>query len=47
MRRIYFLVPTVASARSIVDELLLNLVEQRHIHILARADCPAQRAAPA
>jgi uncharacterized membrane protein len=36
MRRIYFLVPTVASARSIVDELLLARVEQRHIHIVAR-----------
>lgn len=42
MRRIYFLVPTVASARSIVEELLLSLVEQRHIHIVARADTPLE-----
>jgi hypothetical protein len=34
MRRIYFLVPSVASARLIVDELLLARIEERHIHIV-------------
>ena len=35
MRRLYFLIPTVDSATKIVDELLLALIEQRHIHIAA------------
>ena len=42
MRRIYFLVPTVASARAIVDELLLKRIEERHIHVVARADTPLE-----
>ncbi|WP_061150438.1 hypothetical protein [Caballeronia arvi] len=36
MRRIYFLLPSVASAKSIIDELLLKRIEWRHIHVLAR-----------
>lgn len=36
MRRIYFLVPGVATARMIVDELLLARIEERHIHVIAR-----------
>lgn len=35
-RRIYFLLPDVKTARSIVDELLLARIEWRHIHVLAR-----------
>jgi HAMP domain-containing protein len=35
MRRIYFLLPSTASAKSIIDELLLQRVEWRHIHVLA------------
>ena len=35
MRRLYFLIPTVDSAKNIVDELLLARIEQRHIHIAA------------
>jgi len=35
MRRLYFLIPTVDSAKLIVDELLLARIEQRHIHIAA------------
>ena len=42
MRRIYFLVPSVASARSIVDELLLARIEARHIHVIAREDTPLE-----
>lgn len=38
MRRIYFLVPNVDSAKGIVTELLLKHVEERHIHIVARSD---------
>ncbi|MCL4799498.1 MAG: DUF1269 domain-containing protein [Burkholderiales bacterium] len=35
-RRLYFLLPTVASARQTVDDLLLARVEDRHMHALAR-----------
>ena len=35
MRRLYFLLPTVDSAKTIVDELLLARIEERHIHIVA------------
>ena len=35
MRRLYFLLPNVDSAKTIVDELLLARVEERHIHIAA------------
>ena len=35
MRRLYFLIPTIDSAKGIVDELLLARIEQRHIHIAA------------
>ncbi len=35
-RRIYFLIPDVKTARTIVDELLLARIEWRHIHVLAR-----------
>ena len=36
MRRLYFLVPDVKSASSIVDELLLARIEERKIHIAAK-----------
>jgi len=35
MRRLYFLIPGIESAKTIVDELLLARVEERHIHIAA------------
>jgi len=35
VRRLYFLIPNIDSAKTIVDELLLARVEQRHIHIAA------------
>jgi hypothetical protein len=35
MRRLYFLLPDVNSAKAIVDELLLARIEERHIHIAA------------
>ncbi len=35
MRRLYFLIPDVGSAKTIVDELLLARVEERHMHIAA------------
>jgi hypothetical protein len=42
MRRIYFLVPSVATTRMIVDELLLARIEERHIHVIARAGTPME-----
>lgn len=36
MRRLYFLVPDVESAKTIVDELLLARIEERHLHIVAK-----------
>lgn len=38
LRRIYFLLPDVGTARKIVDELLLVHVPFEHIHVLANAD---------
>ncbi len=42
MRRIYFLVPTVESARAIVNDLLLARIEERHLHIVAKQDTPLE-----
>lgn len=42
MRRIYFLVPSVASAKAIVDELLLARIEERRIHVVAREGTPLE-----
>lgn len=36
MRRIYFLVPNLETAKSVTDELLLARIEERHIHVIAR-----------
>jgi len=44
MRRLYFLTPSIDSARDIVNELLLNHVEERHIHVLAKDDHALQDA---
>lgn len=38
MRRIYFLVPEIATTHKIVDELRSEGIEDRHIHILAKRD---------
>lgn len=42
MRRIYFLVPDLAVAKRIVDELLLARVEERHLHVLAKRGTPLE-----
>jgi hypothetical protein len=39
-RRLYFMVPDVASARRIRDELLLARIEDGHIHVLAKDGIP-------
>jgi hypothetical protein len=42
LRRIYFLVPTVAAAKAIVEELLLARIEERHMHVVAREGTPLE-----
>jgi hypothetical protein len=42
LRRLYFLLPDVATARKVVDELLLAHVEWKHIHLLAREGVPLE-----
>ena len=42
MRRLYFLVPDLDSAKKIVDELLLARVEERHIHVIAKEGTPLE-----
>ena len=39
-RRLYFMVPDVVSARQIRNELLLNRIEDGHIHVLAKDGIP-------
>ena len=38
MRRLYFLVPDVPTAHTIVDELLVARIPEKHIHVIARED---------
>ncbi|PPD30952.1 MAG: DUF1269 domain-containing protein [Methylomonas sp.] len=40
MRRIYFLAPNLESTHQIVEELRVEGIEDRHIHILAKRDTP-------
>ncbi|KPK55862.1 MAG: hypothetical protein AMS22_03020 [Thiotrichales bacterium SG8_50] len=42
MRRLYFMVPTVDSAKTIVNELLLARIEERHIHVIAKEGTPME-----
>jgi hypothetical protein len=42
MRRIYFLVPDIDTARKVVDELLLARVEERHMHLVAKEGTPME-----
>ena len=42
MKRIYFLIPNIEMTRSIVNELLLERVEERHMHVLAKRGTPMQ-----
>jgi hypothetical protein len=36
MKRIYFLIPNIETARNIVNELLLERIDERHLHVLAK-----------
>ncbi len=42
MKRIYFLVPDIATTKKIVDELLLARIEEQHIHVLAKRGTPLE-----
>ena len=42
LRRLYFLLPDVPTARKVVDELLLAHIEWKHIHLLAREGTPLE-----
>lgn len=42
MRRLYFLVPDVATGKKVVDELLLAHVEWKHIHVVAKRGTPLE-----
>lgn len=41
-RRLYFMLPDVASARKMVNDLLLARIEERHIHVLAKDGVPLE-----
>ncbi len=40
MRRLYFMVPNVDTAKTVVDELLLKRVDEHHIHVVAKEGTP-------
>ena len=40
MRRLYFMVPDVDTAKTVVDELLLKRVDEHHIHVVAKEGTP-------
>lgn len=42
-RRLYFLLPSNERARQVVNELLLARIEERHIHVLAKAGTPLEQ----
>ncbi|HKE42118.1 MAG TPA: DUF1269 domain-containing protein [Casimicrobiaceae bacterium] len=41
-RRLYYAVPDLASARRVMDDLLLARIEERHIHCLAKRGTPME-----
>ena len=40
MRRLYFMVPNIDTAKAVVDELLLKRVDEHHIHVVAKEGTP-------
>ena len=42
MKRLYFLLPNIDTAKTLVDELLLARIEERHIHVIAKEGCPME-----
>ncbi len=35
-KRLYFILPSVSTAKTIVDELLLSRIDEHHIHVMAK-----------
>lgn len=46
-RRVYWLLPDLASARATMDDLLRSRVERRHMHFFGRSDCDLSELHPA
>ncbi len=40
MRRLYFMLPDIDTANTVVDELLLKRVDEHHIHVVAKEGTP-------
>ena len=40
MRRLYFMLPDINTANTVVDELLLKRVDEHHIHVVAKEGTP-------
>jgi hypothetical protein len=40
MRRLYFMVPDIDTAKTVVDELLLKRIDEHHIHVVAKEGTP-------
>ncbi|MGD2054627.1 MAG: DUF1269 domain-containing protein [Gammaproteobacteria bacterium] len=40
MRRLYFMVPDIDTAQTVVDELLLKRIDEHHIHVVAKEGTP-------
>jgi len=40
MRRLYFMLPDLDTANTVVDELLLKRVDEHHIHVVAKEGTP-------
>ena len=40
MRRLYFMLPDLDTAKTVVDELLLKRIDEHHIHVVAKEGTP-------
>jgi len=40
MRRLYFMLPDLDTAKTVVDELLIKRVDEHHIHVVAQEGAP-------
>jgi len=42
MKRLYFLVPDVRTAKKVIDDLLLARIDEHHMHVLAKRGTPME-----
>ena len=40
MRRLYFMLPSLETTKTVVDELLLKRIDEHHIHVVAKEGTP-------